>query len=127
MKSIQMQSSNITKIEAGTKTATLRSQRQADEIDIPIGVTETRLIGGKPYNVTNRGLLTVTEAGGKEAILKADGAESENDLMYKQTKDWVNGKGKLYVYDIAPVEVSLSNNYGPTNLPLIENKNKDNC
>jgi predicted NAD-dependent protein-ADP-ribosyltransferase YbiA (DUF1768 family) len=102
-KTIQMQPANIEKIKAGTKTATIRSQRQADEIGIPVGQTQVRTIGGLPYNITNRGLLTIEEAGGKEKMLKDDGAKSENDLMYQQTKDWVNGKGRLYVYDIAPV------------------------
>jgi len=101
-KGIQMTGPNVGKIEAGTKTATIRSQRQADEIGIPVGQTEVRYIGSKLYNVTNRGLLTIAEAGGKAAMLKADGVKSENELMYQQTKDWVNGKGKLYVYDIAP-------------------------
>jgi len=102
-KTIQMQPANIEKIKAGTKTATIRSQKQADEIGIPVGQTQVRTIGGLPYNITNRGLLTIEEAGGKEKMLKDDGAKSENDLMYQQTKDWVNGKGRLYVYDIAPV------------------------
>ena len=101
-KTIQMQPANIEKIKAGTKTATIRSQRQADEIGIPVGQTQVRKIGDTYYNITNRGLLTIEEAGGKEKMLKDDGAKSENDLMYQQTKDWVNGKGRLYVYDIAP-------------------------
>jgi hypothetical protein len=101
---IQMQPANIEKIKAGTKTATIRSQKQADQIGIPAGQTQVRMIGSTSYNITNRGLLTIAEAGGKEKMLKDDGANSENDLMYQQTKDWVNGKGKLYVYDIKPVE-----------------------
>lgn len=101
---IQMQPANIEKIKAGTKTATIRSQKQADQIGIPVGQTQIRKIGDTSYNITNRGLLTIAEAGGKEKMLKDDGANSENDLMYQQTKDWVNGKGKLYVYDIKPIE-----------------------
>ncbi len=110
-KTIQMQPDNIEKIKAGTKTATIRSQRQADEIGIPAFSTEIRTIGGEFYNVTNRGLLTIEEAGGKEKMLKDDGAKSENDLMYQQTKDWVNGKGKLYVYDIKPMATISTEQY----------------
>jgi predicted NAD-dependent protein-ADP-ribosyltransferase YbiA (DUF1768 family) len=117
-KTIQMQPANIEKIKAGTKTATIRSQKQADEIGIPVGQTQVRKIGDTSYNITNRGLLTIEEAGGKEKMLKDDGAKSENDLMYQQTKDWVNGKGKLYVYDIAPVTTETQ--------PVIDSSKKIN-
>jgi hypothetical protein len=117
-KTIQMQPANIEKIKAGTKTATIRSQKQADEIGIPVGQTQVRTIGGLPYNITNRGLLTIEEAGGKEKMLKDDGAKSENDLMYQQTKDWVNGKGRLYVYDIAPVTTETQPTAAQSEQPL---------
>lgn len=103
---IQMQSDNIEKIKAGTKTTTTRSESQSKEINIPVGESAIVNFGGQDFEVTNRGQLTIEEAGGKEAMIKSEGVQSEEEFMYQQTKDWVNGKGKLYVYDIAPTEVS---------------------
>jgi hypothetical protein len=103
---IQMQPDNIEKIKAGTKTTTTRSESQSKEINIPVGESAIVNFGGQNFEVTNRGQLTIEEAGGKEAMIKSEGVQSEEEFMYQQTKDWVNGKGKLYVYDIAPTEVS---------------------
>jgi hypothetical protein len=101
---IQMQPANIEKIKAGTKTTTTRSESQAQQINIPVGQSAIVNFGGQDFKVTNRGLITIEEAGGKEAILKSEGVKSEEEFSYQQTKTWVNGKGKLYVYDIAPLE-----------------------
>jgi hypothetical protein len=101
---IQMQPANIEKIKAGTKTTTTRSESQAQQINIPVGQSAIVNFGGQDFKVTNRGLLTIEEAGGKEAILKSEGVKSEEEFSYQQTKTWINGKGKLYVYDIAPLE-----------------------
>jgi len=103
---IQMQPDNIEKIKAGTKTTTTRSESQAKQINIPVGESAIVNFGGQDFEVTNRGQLTIEEAGGKEAMIKSEGVQSEEEFMYQQTKDWVNGKGKLYIYDIAPTEVS---------------------
>lgn len=97
---IQMQPDNVQKILNGVKTSTVRSQEQADKIGIRAGQSELVKIGGKIFKVTNKGLLTIEEAGGKEAILKSEGVSKVEDFKYQQTKDWVNGKGKLYVYTI---------------------------
>jgi hypothetical protein len=102
-RTIQMQPDNIAKIINGTKTTTTRSESQAKQINIPVGKTATVNIGGKDFLVTNRGLLTIEEAGGKEAIEKSENFEN-NTPKYQQTKDWLNGKGKLYVYDISKIE-----------------------
>jgi len=104
VKGIAMTSPNIEKIKAGKKTTTTRSQREFENIGIPVGQSTTVNFGGQKFTVTNRGLLTVQEAGGKEAMLKSEGYATVNDLLYQQTKDWMNGKGKLYVYDISPIE-----------------------
>jgi hypothetical protein len=100
--SIKMQPNNIEKIKKGTKTTTTRSETQAKEINIPVGTSAIVTFGNERFIVTNRGLLTIQEAGGKDAVLKSEGVANESELMYQQTKDWVNGEGKLYVYDIAP-------------------------
>ena len=101
---VQMQPDNIEKIKAGTKTTTTRSESQAKQINIPVGESAIVNFGGQDFEVTNRGQLTIEEAGGKEAMIKSEGVQSEEEFMYQQTKDWVNGKGKLYVYDIVPTE-----------------------
>jgi ABC-type dipeptide/oligopeptide/nickel transport system ATPase component len=105
---IAMQDFNIEKIKAGTKTTTTRSDREFDKIKIPIGQSATVNFGGQNFTVTNRGLLTIEEAGGKEAMLKSEGYATVDDMLYQQTKDWVNGKGKLYVYDIKPEQTDTS-------------------
>ena len=131
---IVMSGPNSKKIEDGVKTTTTRSDKQAEAIAIPIGSTAIRYINNKPYNVTNRGLLSIAEAGGKQAMLKSEGVASEAEFEYQQTKDWVNGKGKLYVYDIAPltapsptaptpvsgVEVETPPSAEPTTPPALE-------
>ena len=99
---IQMQPANIEKIKAGTKTTTTRSESQAKEINIPVGESAIVNFDGQDFKVTNRGQLTIEEADGKEAMIKSEGVQSEEEFIYQQTKDWVNGKGKLYVYDIEP-------------------------
>jgi len=102
VKGIAMTSPNVEKIKAGKKTTTTRSQREFENIGIPVGQSATVNFGGQNFTVTNRGLLSIQEAGGKEAMLKSEGYATVNDLLYQQTKDWMNGKGKLYVYDISP-------------------------
>jgi len=105
---MQMQPANIEKIKAGTKTTTTRSESQSKQINIPVGESAIVNFGGQDFEVTNRGQLTIEEAGGKEAMIKSEGVQSEEEFMYQQTKDWVNGKGKLYVYDIVSTAVPIS-------------------
>lgn len=111
---IQMQGDNVLKINRGEKTTTTRSQSQADKIGIPVGESRISKIGDQFYKVTNTGLLTIGEAGGKDAILKSEGVTNESEFKYQQTRDWVNGKGKLFVYRIEPVNTN----------DVSENKNK---
>jgi hypothetical protein len=88
-----MQPDNVQKILSGEKTTTLRVD------NFPSGVYN---FGGKDFQVTNRGLLNVEEAGGVEAISKSE-AFAETGPKYSTTKDFLAGKRKLYVYDITPV------------------------
>lgn len=104
---IQMQPDNVAKILAGTKTTTTRSESQAKKINIPVGKTAIVNIGGEDFLVTNRGLLTIQEAGGRESIEKSEDFEN-NTPKYQQTKEWLNGKGKLYVYDIVKYDAELA-------------------
>lgn len=101
--SIDMLPQNIIKIASGTKTTTIRTTKQSRAIAIPVGATRVRKIGGDLYNVTNKGYLTVEEAGGVQAILKSQGLDAVEALKFQQTKDWIAGKGRLYVYDIQPI------------------------
>ena len=99
---IQMVPDDIAQLERGTKTTSLRSTIEAQRIGIPIGETQLRRIGAHTYNVTNRGYLTVEEAGGKENMLKSEGASTVEDLKFTQSKEFMLGKRKMYVFDIKP-------------------------
>jgi hypothetical protein len=104
---IQMQPQNVEKILNGTKTTTIR-ESIAKGGNIAVGQTKIVNFGGRDFNVTNRGQLTINEAGGVEAIIKSEGLSSVNDFMYQQSKNWANGQGKMYVYDITPIEVEYT-------------------
>lgn len=100
---MQMQPQNVAKILNGTKTTTIR-ESIAKGGNINVGETKIVNFGGTDFNVTNRGQLTINEAGGLETILKSEGVNSIDDFMYQQSKNWANGQGKMYVFDIAPTE-----------------------
>lgn len=106
---IKMQPDNVAKINSGDKTTTTRSASQAKEIGLAPGETGVVKFGDKLYDVTARGLQTIEEAGGKEAILKAEGVKSVGEFKYDQTKAWADGSGKLHVYDIKPHAQSPGN------------------
>ena len=97
---IQMQPNNVEKILNGTKTTTIRESILKGG-NISIGETKIVNFGGKDFYVTNRGHLTIKEAGGLENMLKSEGLNSIDDFMYNQSKNWANGKGKMYVFDIS--------------------------
>jgi hypothetical protein len=100
---MQMQPQNVAKILNGTKTTTIR-ESIAKGGNINVGETKIVNFGGKDFNVTNRGQLTINEAGGLETMLNSEGLSNINDFMYQQSKNWANGQGKMYVYDITPTE-----------------------
>ena len=97
--SIQMQSQNVEKILNGTKTTTIRESIPKGG-NIAIGETKIVNFSGKDFYVTNRGHLTIQEAGGLENMLKSEGLNSIDDFMYNQSKNWAKGNGKMYIYDI---------------------------
>ena len=88
-----MQPDNVQKILSGEKTSTLRTE------SFPSGIYN---FGGKDFQVTNRGLLNIQEAGGIDAISKSE-AFAQTGPKYSSTKDFLEGKRKLYVYDISSV------------------------
>lgn len=113
---IQMQPDNVAKILAGTKVTTTRSASQAVQIGLKPGTMGVVTFEGKQFYVRYRGAQTIEQAGGKEAIIKSEDVKSEEDFKYQQTKDWINGKGELHVYDFKPVDfntpqVDLSQQY----------------
>ena len=119
---ITMSEENIKKLEAGEKTTTVRTQKEADLINIPVGIANKRLIGGKPYAVRNRGYLTIQEAGGKEAFLKSEGVKDESELQHEHAKEFAAGKRRLYVYDIKPLPETPK--VQPSRLSVLEEKMK---
>jgi hypothetical protein len=116
---IPFNESNLTKILTGKKTSTLRSDMEAADIGIPVGKTEKILIEGKEFNVTNRGKMSVEQAGGAEAIAKSEGLPTTPDennkyeidvngvkyyTMFTSVASWLKGIGEnFYVYNIQPV------------------------
>jgi hypothetical protein len=98
-----MREDNILKIAAGTKTTTIRTEQTGKQEGIPVGETRQREIGGDIYNVTNRGFLTIAEAGGLQAMLKSEDVAGEEFFKFEWTKKWVKGIGRMYVYDIRPI------------------------
>jgi hypothetical protein len=88
----------------GKKTTTTRNEAAARSIGLNPGETGIMKLGDRNFNVHYRGMLNVTEAGGQKAILQSEGVNSVNDFKFQQTKDWFNGKGKLAVYDISPID-----------------------
>lgn len=96
---IPMSEDNIDKILLGEKTTTIRSKRANEQIGMFIGETSITNFGGRDFLITNKGLLTVEEAGGKDKMISTESFSKEGP-KFKQTEDWLNGKGKLYVYEI---------------------------
>lgn len=94
VKSIPMQPDNIAKILSGEKTTTLRTN------NLPSGVYN---IGGQEFTLTNRGLLSIEEAGGVSAITKSE-VFAKSGPKFSSTKDFLVGKKKLYVIDIVPIQ-----------------------
>ncbi len=115
--SIQMQPQNVEKILNGTKTTTIRESIPKGG-NIAVGETKIVNFGGKDFYVTNRGHLTIQEAGGLENILKSEGLNSIDDFMYNQSKSWAKGNGKMYVFDI---KESFENINKPQQLSLFDN------
>lgn len=91
-KDIKFTKDNVDKIVSGVKTTTLRTKAVEDG---------NYNIGGKIFTLTNRGLLSVQEAGGAEAITQSE-AFGEAGPKFQHTKDFLAGKRKLYVIDIIP-------------------------
>ena len=111
IKSIPMQPDNASKILSGQKTTTLRSN------NLPSGIYN---IGGQQFNITNRGLLSIKEAGGIETISKSE-AFAKSGPKFSSTKDFLAGKRKLYVYDISPINQPTQQTNGVTDFSKYKN------
>lgn len=99
---VPMSEDNIKKILSGEKTTTIRSRRGNEQIGMFVGETSVVSFGGVDFLITNKGSLTIEEAGGKERMLISESFDDEGP-KYQQTEDWLNGKGKLYVYEIEKI------------------------
>lgn len=121
---MEMQPDNIEKIKAGSKTTTLRASFAAAG-DIRPNQAKIVNFGGEDFKVSHRGYLTILQAGGKPAIAKSEdfptSPTATNKIPvevdgktyfvdYQKTADWMNGVGKIHVYDISssePVSVTF--------------------
>ena len=98
---IPMQPENVEKILSGTKTSTVRSASAAQQIGLKKGQQDYTTWGGKRFLVTCEGEQTIDEAGGYESVWKSEGFGPSGPL-FAQTRTWLNGTGKLWVYRFKP-------------------------
>jgi len=98
---IKMVETNITKILKGFKTTFLRESM--DNIDIEEGESKIVNFGGKDFKVTNKGYLSIKEAGGVKKIVKSEGYYKAENIKYAPTLAWLKGKGKMFVFEIEDI------------------------
>ena len=96
---VQMLDDNVDKILEGKKTTTIRSLKQYEQIGVFVGETALTLFKGEKFTITNMGNLNITEAGGKEEMWESECFRSEGP-KYSMAINWLEGKGKMYVYRI---------------------------
>lgn len=94
-------SPNQTKLVEGTKTSTIRKDNQGG---LAKGESGIQVVKNTGLLITLRGEMTIEEAGGKETMLKSEGVKSESDFLFDQSRNWVNGIGTMFVYDIKRFE-----------------------
>lgn len=111
---------NVEKILNGTKTTTIRESIPKGG-NIAVGETKIVNFGSKDFYVTNRGHLTIQEAGGLEKMLKSEGLNSIDNFMYKQSKNWAEGNGKMYVFDISETKSEIKDSNKSQQLSLFDN------
>jgi alkylated DNA repair dioxygenase AlkB len=126
----------LPKVLSGEKTTTIRTVYESKAIGIPVGKTIKLNIGGKPFLITNRGIMNIDEAGGKAAMALSEALPTTPDATYKypidvdgvkhyaistDTVGWFNGVGAdRYVYDmqlVSPTEQTPTPT-APTQAPL---------
>lgn len=96
-KPIQMQPDNINKIMSGEKTATSRTFKVEDGT--------YRMPNGVDINLKGSYYSNISQMKDPEAWAKAEGFKSledmRNNAKYSHTKDFINGKRGLYIYQIS--------------------------
>lgn len=86
------------------KVTTLRTASSAKKIGMATGEVCKCYFGSKPFIVACAGEMTVEEAGGKEEMWESEGFNHTGGPMFDVVKDWLEGKGKLYLYGLMPIE-----------------------
>jgi hypothetical protein len=99
--SVLFAKSDQNKIESGTKNTAIRMENVAD---LTKGESGIQVVNTTPVLITLRGQLTVTEAGGKEVMLRSEDVLDESELLWNDQKNWINGIGSMFVYDIQKFE-----------------------
>ncbi len=99
---IQMLEDNIEKIVSGTKTTTIRTHKQYEQIGMFVGETALTVFDGVQFHITNMGHLNIKQAGGKEEMIKSENFRSEGP-SFNIVKNWLDGIGKMYVYKIEKI------------------------
>jgi len=102
------------KIVNKEKTSLITSEKVAKGIGIPVNSTELRVIGGNIYSITNRGMMSIAQAGGLREVLKTEGLTAEQMSKSKLMDSWIKGQINLNVFKIEPLTIA------PPDLPPIE-------
>lgn len=96
---VAMMDKNIGRIIKGNKTTTIRTNKEFGKIGLEIGEEGITNFGGIDYLVKCRGYMSVDEAGGKDKVWESEGFD-DSGPTFDHVRKWLNGFGKLYVYDI---------------------------
>lgn len=113
IKKLELSADLAIKVATGEKTSLVTGETVGRHIKIPVGATELRIIGGNIYMVTNRGMMTIAQAGGLKEMLKTEGLTVEQMSKSKMMNSWIKGEISLNVFKIEPLTIA------PPDLPPI--------
>jgi predicted NAD-dependent protein-ADP-ribosyltransferase YbiA (DUF1768 family) len=120
-RTVTMQPDNIEKILNREKTATVRTS----DIGIPTGTSAIVRLTNNENGVhparfvfTNLGAKTikerVAELGSEQKVLESEGITDPSQFKFAHSRDWFDGKRKLFVLEVAPLD---ENNPPPPDAP----------
>jgi len=113
IKKLELSADLAIKVATGEKTSLVTGETVGRHIKISVGTTELRIIGGNVYMITNRGMMTIAQAGGLKEMLKTEGLTAEQMSKSKMMNSWIKGEISLNVFKIEPLTIA------PPDLPPI--------
>ena len=106
IKKLELSADLAIKVATGEKTSLVTGETVGRHVKIPVGATELRIIGGNVYMVTNRGMMTIAQAGGLKEMLKTEGLTVEQMSKSKMMNSWIKGEISLNVFKIEPLTIT---------------------